>query len=216
MLHKSSAEAFKRALVLYRSQKIETDAQYDILDKILLNYGRVLAKLKQYDEALANFNNIKKVNIANQCEKAFTYFRAELFEKAYSLYETTLRSLATDDETTSHLLVAMAAAAYLYQGPGDAKWLLLLSYVFFFFSSIYDKQKPSTFLFIYNFFRFYDLKPSSVHGLFACCALGMLHSDLGTSELALNELNVYKNDPLYLDHIVLFQSYIHLFKVIIN
>ncbi|KAK6642788.1 hypothetical protein RUM43_004290 [Polyplax serrata] len=187
MLYRSSVEAFRRALEIVESGKgpaNEGDRE-ELTDKILLNFSRVLSQLNRFDEALTLLKQIKKANFTNQCELAVTYFKAKLYEEAYSSYETTLEWLAPDTEMKSHILVAMAAVVYLHQGQEDAKILLMQAC---------------------------QLKPTSVQGLFACCALGMLHSDLALSELALKELDVYKNDARYLTHIALFQAYIYLFK----
>jgi hypothetical protein len=59
------------------------------------------------------------------------------------------------------------------------------------------------------------LKPPSVQGLFAFCALGMLHSDLTLAELAVRELEPHKDSPEYVSHIAVFKAYIHFLQVII-
>lgn len=129
MLYKSSAEAFQKSLELAEAEKLkgkENDFS-DMINKILLNYGRVLSKLNLYDEALAHLKRITKATFTNQCELAVTYFKAKLYEEAYSSYETTLEWLAPDTEMKSHILVAMAAVVYLHQGQEDAKILLMQS-----------------------------------------------------------------------------------------
>lgn len=55
-----------------------------------------------------------------------------------------------------------------------------------------------------------------MQGLFASCALGMLHSDLQLSKLVLKELQPYSEDPQYMADIALFQAYTHFIQVINN
>jgi hypothetical protein len=57
------------------------------------------------------------------------------------------------------------------------------------------------------------LKPPSVQGLFAFCSLGMLHSDLTLTELALKELIPYRDSPEYVSHIAVFKAYTHFLQV---
>lgn len=126
-LHRRSAEAFRRALILLEAEKVSKENEEkhsDKLDKVLLNYGRVLVNLRMYDDALDHLKRIKKATFANQCGISAAYFKAGRYEEAYSSYETTLEWLAPN-RYKSHILVAMAAVLYLYQGQEDAKILLM-------------------------------------------------------------------------------------------
>ncbi|KAL0279062.1 UNVERIFIED_CONTAM: hypothetical protein PYX00_000699 [Menopon gallinae] len=187
-LYNPSCKAFQNAVSLLISSprdKSQGDEQTDILDKALLNYGRSLTNVGKPEEAIEVLKQIRKANFVNQCALALAYFKAKKYEEAYSSYATTLEWLAPDSGFKSHILVAMATVVYMHQGMEDAKILLMQAS---------------------------RLKPPSVQGLFACCALGMLHSDLLFSELSLKELSQYKDEPKYLNHIAVFESYTYLFK----
>jgi superkiller protein 3 len=51
-------------------------------------------------------------------------FSAKKYEDSYAAYETALEWLAPTDGQKSHILVAMAAVAYMCQGLEDSKTLL--------------------------------------------------------------------------------------------
>lgn len=51
-------------------------------------------------------------------------FSAKMYEDSYAAYETALEWLAPTDGQKSHILVAMAAVAYMCQGLEDSKTLL--------------------------------------------------------------------------------------------
>lgn len=125
-LYKGSAEAFYKALELLGERNENNTSR---LDKILLNYSRVLSNMDRYEEAIKHLKLIKIPTFANQCELAFAFFKAKFYEDSYSSYETTLEWFASDTEMKSHILVAMAAVVYLHQGHEDAKILLMQSLV---------------------------------------------------------------------------------------
>nr|CAD7589451.1 unnamed protein product [Timema genevievae] len=175
-LYRGAAEAFESALNLLQSEE-----QLSVRDKVLGNYGRVLVQLQRYDEAIESYQQVKQANFYTQCGLALAYFKAEKYEDSYVAYETALEWLAPDDGFKSHVLVAMAAMTYMFQGVEDSKILL---------------------------FQCIQLKPPSVQGLFASCALGMLHSDLNLSELTFKELLPYKDEPEFVNHIAVFRAYL--------
>nr|CAD7400214.1 unnamed protein product [Timema poppensis] len=179
-LYRGAAEAFESALNLLQSEE-----QLSVRDKVLGNYGRVLVQLQRYDEAIKSYQQVKQANFYTQCGLALAYFKAEKYEDSYVAYETALEWLAPDDGFKSHVLVAMAAMTYMFQGVEDSKILLF--------------QWPRSNI---------QLKPPSVQGLFASCALGMLHSDLNLSELTFKELLPYKDEPEFVNHIAVFRAYL--------
>lgn len=66
---------------------------------------------------------------------------------------------------------------------------------------------------ILNYFYSIQLKPVPVYGLFAACAFGMLNSKLKLSKLVLKELENFKNEAEYSNHIAIFKSYCEVFQV---
>ncbi|XP_063225938.1 superkiller complex protein 3 [Bacillus rossius redtenbacheri] len=176
-LYGGAARAFEKALGLLASKD-----EVSLQDQVLENHGRVLVQLQKYDEAIRSYQQIKQASFHSQCSLAVAFFKAEKYEDSYITYETALEWLAPDDGAKSHVLVAMAAMTYLFQGVEDCKILL---------------------------FQCIQLKPPSVQGLFASCALGMLHGDLNLSELTLKELLQYKDNPEFVAHIAVFKAYIY-------
>ncbi|PNF23763.1 hypothetical protein B7P43_G16832 [Cryptotermes secundus] len=176
-LYRGAAEAFETAL-----QLLATDEDSTLRDIVLNNHGRVLVYLQRYEEAICQYQKIKKADFITQCGLSVAYFKAKMYEDSYAAYETALEWLAPTDGQKSHILVAMAAVAYMCQGLEDSKTLL---------------------------FQCITLKPPSVQGLFAFCSLGMLHSDLTLAELALKELIPYRDSPEYVSHIAVFKAYTH-------
>nr|CAD7458188.1 unnamed protein product [Timema tahoe] len=118
-LYRGAAEAFESALNLLQSEE-----NLSVRDKVLGNYGRVLVQLQRYDEAIKSYQQVKQANFYTQCGLALAYFKAEKYEDSYVAYETALEWLAPDDGFKSHVLVAMAAMTYMFQGVEDSKILL--------------------------------------------------------------------------------------------
>lgn len=52
-----------------------------------------------------------------------------------------------------------------------------------------------------------------VAGLFSCCSMGILHSEMSLTEVALKELACYKDDARYLAKIALLEAFAALIKV---
>lgn len=161
---------------------LETAEDTTLSDMVYSNHGRVLVQLHQYEKAICVYQQVKKPDFSTQCGLSVAYFKAKRYEDSYSAYETALVWLAPTDGEKSHILVAMAAVAYKCQGVEDCKTLL---------------------------FQCVKLKPPSVQGLFAFCSLGMLHSDITLTELALKELMPHKDSPEYVSHIANFRAYTH-------
>ncbi|XP_046996555.1 tetratricopeptide repeat protein 37 [Schistocerca americana] len=163
-------------------QLLESEEGDEKRDIVFANYGRVLVQLQQYDAAIKSYLQVKKATFKTQCGLAVAYFKAEKYEESYETYDSVLHWLASDDGLKSHVLVAMATMAYKFQGVEDSKTLLLQSA---------------------------QLKPPSVEGYFALCALGMLNEDLNLTEVVLKELVSYDDDPNYVMHIAVFRAYMH-------
>lgn len=66
---------------------------------------------------------------------------------------------------------------------------------------------------LHGFLHSTRLKPVPVHGLFAACAFGILNKELMLSKLVLKELDAFKHDERYIQHIALFNSYYQIFQV---
>ncbi|XP_069681678.1 tetratricopeptide repeat protein 37 [Periplaneta americana] len=161
---------------------LEADSDSTLSDMVHSNLGRVLVELQRYSEAIQQYQAVQKADFVTQCGLAMAYFKANQYEDSYASYETAMEWLAPTDGFKSHIFVAMAAMAYMCQGAEDSKTLL---------------------------FKCIELQPPSVQGLFAFCSLGMLHTDLTLSELALKELAPHRDNPAHVGHIAVFKAYTH-------
>ncbi|XP_041977159.1 tetratricopeptide repeat protein 37 [Aricia agestis] len=160
-LLRSSLDSYTKALEL-----AENTEQKNI---ILLNVGRVLLRLENYDEAITTYKAITEASLNSTCGLALALFKNGLYEESYSVYDTALHWLCNAEEEKSDLLVAMAGIVYKFKGMEDAKTLL--------FHSIQVSQKNPT-----------------PYCLFAICSLGIMHSDTSLSRLALGELAKYEKE----------------------
>ncbi|PSN51235.1 Tetratricopeptide repeat protein 37 [Blattella germanica] len=118
-LYQGAAQAFELALRVLDNSKDDT-----LSDMVRSNYGRVLVQLQQYEDAINQYKEVKKADTVTQCGLALAYFKANKYQESYSAYETALEWLAPTDGMKSHILVAMAAMAYMFQGVEDSKTLL--------------------------------------------------------------------------------------------
>ncbi|KAF4526622.1 hypothetical protein B566_EDAN015391 [Ephemera danica] len=146
------------------------------------NLARVLSSLGRNAEAVEHLKVLSEPSFHSQCLLALAYFKDGKFQESFTAYDSAWHWLAEDDAQKSHILVAKAAMAYMFQGSEGAKSLL---------------------------FQCASLKPVSVQGLFSTCAIGMLHKDLQLSKLVLKELQPYVDDTRYMADIALFQAYTH-------
>ena len=108
------------------------------------------------------------------------FIAAGRFEQSYQAYEATLNHLAGEGSEKAHVLCAMAAMAYMFQDVDDVKTLL---------------------------FQCIQIQPSTVAGLLAAAALGLLHDDKNLTNLVLCELEPYKDNPEYRHHVATLQAY---------
>ncbi|XP_064071662.1 superkiller complex protein 3 [Vanessa tameamea] len=164
-------------------QKALQYAEEDYQNIILLNIGRILLRLEKYDEAIKIYKAITEASLNSACGLAFGLFKKELYEEAYSAYDTALQWLSNTDDDKADLLVAMAGIVYMFKGMDDAKTLL--------FHSIQVSQKKPT-----------------ANSLFAICSLGLIHADQSLSKLALSELQKYEKDSRYGYDIGFLKSYL--------
>ena len=77
--------------------------------------------------ALAQFKGIilSKIVKRKLCLIHYTYNQiAKNYEESYSVYESALEYLASNETEKSLILVAMSAMIYIFQGESDAKELL--------------------------------------------------------------------------------------------
>lgn len=103
-------------------------------------------------------------------------FSAERYEESYSTYENVLEYLADTDSQKGHILCAMAAMAYMFEGIDAVKTLL---------------------------FQCIEIEPRIVAGLLAAAALGVIHDDQNLSNLILKELESFRDDEEHRHHIAL-------------
>lgn len=158
-------------------------AENDKKNIVLLNIGRVLVRLNQYDDAIKIYKAITEASFDSTAGLALSLYKKGFYEESYSVYDTALQWLSNDDSEKADLLVAMAGIVYMFKGRDDAKTLL--------FHSIQVAQKKPT-----------------PHSLFAICSLGLIHSDQSLSKLALGELKKYEKENNYGFDIGFLKSYL--------
>ncbi len=93
------------------------------------NLARVYTTLGRCDDATELYGSLQESELSSACGLALAHFKANRHAEAYVTYEAALQWLASDDEKRSHLLVAMAMAAFRRDFPeaGTARDLLLES-----------------------------------------------------------------------------------------
>ncbi|XP_046485171.1 superkiller complex protein 3 isoform X1 [Neodiprion pinetum] len=151
-------------------------------DSLRVNLSRSLVQLNKFDEAVQLCQGIKNADFNSHCQLALSLFKAERYEESYGAYEAALHWLAGDGSDKAHVLCAMAAMAYMFQGVDDAKTLL---------------------------FQCIRIQPPTVSGLLAAAALGLLHQDINLTALVLKELKPYQDHPEHRNHITLLSAYAH-------
>ncbi|XP_046427826.1 tetratricopeptide repeat protein 37 isoform X2 [Neodiprion fabricii] len=151
-------------------------------DSLRVNLSRSLVQLNKFDEAVQLCQGIKNADFNSHCQLALSLFKAERYEESYGAYEAALHWLAGDGSDKAHVLCAMAAMAYMFQGVDDAKTLL---------------------------FQCIRIQPPTVSGLLAAAALGLLHQDINLTALVLRELKPYQDHPEHRNHITLLSAYAH-------
>ncbi|XP_023290658.1 tetratricopeptide repeat protein 37 [Orussus abietinus] len=171
-LYRPASKAFSRALALVE--------EGDKKDAVLVNLARVLLQVGKYQEAVEHCRAVEKASFKSHCQLALSLFKAERFEESYAAYEAALHWLADASSDKGHVLCAMAAMAYMFQGVDDVKTLL---------------------------FQCILIQPSVVPGLLAAAALGILHGDVNLITLVLKELQSHRDHPDHRHHIVRLMAY---------
>jgi superkiller protein 3 len=167
-------EAFRNALSLSKENN---------RDFCRVNYGRLLARLGKYSQAIDMFTKIEAATFNSGSGLALTLFKDEHYKESYEAYESTLHWLSEEPQLQSDLLVALASMAYMFEGPEAAKTLL--------FQSI-QLEKPSPW------------------GFYSTLSLGLLHSDFNLAKLVLTELQRLKDRKDCLEHFGVLSCYFHL------
>ncbi|XP_008195456.1 superkiller complex protein 3 [Tribolium castaneum] len=168
-------EAFKNALTL--SDKKQRDLAR-------VNYGRLLAALGKYQQAVDSFTKVEAATFNSGSGLALALFKDKLYKESYEVYESTLHWLSDDSNLQSNLLVALASMAYMFEGPEAAKTLL--------FQSI-------------------QLENPSPWGFYAISSLGLLHDDFNLTDLVLSELKKIISRSCG-PHFAVLASYFHLLQ----
>lgn len=182
LLLRSALKSYEKAL-----QYCEGDKK----NIALLNMGRILTRMGNYDDAINAYKSITEASLNSTTGLALALFKKGFFEEAYSAYETALQWLSETDEDKADLLVAMASSVYTQKGVNDTKTLL--------FRSIQASQKKPT-----------------AHSLFAVCSLGLLHADKSLSKLAICEMQKYDKDDEFVFDIGFLKSYLHVYDENMN
>lgn len=152
------------------------------MDKMKANLARLYTYLDRCDEATELYGTLQESELSSACGIALAHFKANRHAESYVTYEAALHWLASDDEKRSHLLVAMAMAAFRRDFP-DAEAANLL---------LYESSQ---------------LQPPSVYGLLALGALGLLTEDDTLTTAAFQELLPYQTEPRYVADISRLSSY---------
>ncbi|KAH1001196.1 hypothetical protein HUJ04_013439 [Dendroctonus ponderosae] len=160
----SAKKAFKHALVL---------AERAHKDLARTNYGRLLYRTGEYEEAIEMFSHVEAATFSSGAGFALALFRNGQYEESYAAYEQALHWLTEEQTSQSELLVALASMAYKFQGADAAKTLL--------FQSI-------------------GLNPPSPWSLYATFALSLLQKDWKLSQLVLKELVALETSSFGLNH----------------
>ena len=87
------------------------------IDKIKANLARVYTSLGRCDDATELYGSLQESELSSACGLALAHFKANRHAEAYVTYEAALQWLASDDGMRSHLLVAMAMAAFRRDFP---------------------------------------------------------------------------------------------------
>lgn len=198
-LYKPAVEVFTSALKLVRNDEER--------DSLRVNLSRVLLQLNVPDKAVEICQGVRNANFKSHCQLAVSLFKGDLselftlaqftirylinepissfhlaarYEESYGAYEAALHWLAGDGSEKAHVLCAMAAMAYMFQGADDAKTLL---------------------------FQCIQIQPPTVPGFLAAAALGLLNQDFNLTALVLKELKPFKDHPEHRSHITLLSAY---------
>lgn len=115
-LHRNALKAFEHTVTLAKTDKNR--------DLAFVNYGRRLIAQGRYESAINTLNSIVEANFSGGCALALAQFKSGDYEQSYDTYETSMQWLAESEHVQSHVLVALAAMAYMFQGPDSAKTLL--------------------------------------------------------------------------------------------
>lgn len=115
-LHRNALKAFEHSVSLLKSGKDK--------DMALVNYGRRLTAQGRYENAISALNSITEANFSGGCGLALAQFKSGDYEQSYDTYEASMQWLADSEQVQSHVLVALAAMAYMFQGADSAKTLL--------------------------------------------------------------------------------------------
>ncbi|XP_015109958.1 tetratricopeptide repeat protein 37 isoform X2 [Diachasma alloeum] len=175
-LLRPAAEQFSAALRLSEEALSPENHQ----DMVRVNYARVLVQLGEYEKAVKICQGTKTPSFRSHCQLALALFKAARYEESYEAYGAALQWLADAGSDEAHVLCAMAAMAYMFQGVDQVKTLL---------------------------YQCIQIQPPIVAGLLASAALGLLHEDYNLSALVLNELQAYKDDPEYRHHVAILTAY---------
>lgn len=91
---------------------------------MLSNLAYTYLKNDQPLEAVEAFNGVTEATFRSTIGLAYAHFKAKQYENSYSVYESALEWLATNDREKALILVAMSSMVYAFQGESDAKTVL--------------------------------------------------------------------------------------------
>lgn len=114
-LWRYAIQAFDAAL-----NKVEGETK----DVILTNIGYCYLKVTEPLKAVDAFSTVAAATYKSTIGLALAYFKAEQYQESYSVYDSALQWLASNDSEKSMILIATSSMVYAFQGQDDAKNLL--------------------------------------------------------------------------------------------
>lgn len=119
--------SFRQGLWNYAIQAFNSalkKSEGTIKDVVLTNLGYCYLKVNEPSKAAESFNAVASATYKSTIGLALSYFKADQFQEAYSVYDSALQWLASNDAEKSMILIATSAIVYAFQGQKDAKNLL--------------------------------------------------------------------------------------------
>uniref|UniRef100_A0A1B0CTC3 Tetratricopeptide repeat protein 37 n=1 Tax=Lutzomyia longipalpis TaxID=7200 RepID=A0A1B0CTC3_LUTLO len=179
-LYREASAVFSRALA-----KAHNAEDYDA---IACNLAYAELKRGNYSEAIEAFKRIQNASYRVSLGLAFSYFKDQQYQEAYSVYENILQDKTLNSVEQATILMAMSSMIYVFHDENETKKVI---------------------------YQILDLPNRPVEGLYSACALGILHEDSQLAELVVKELNNIESiemTDINCHHIAFLSSQFYLLK----
>lgn len=206
LLERQKLYNLARKVLIQALENLQVEKHKDI---VRINLARVLVQQSDYQEAIKLCKEVQTPSFISQCQLALALFKgsiqylliksyqlnslicitpktfsiiicaAEIYEESYETYNAALDSLAEDASEKGHVLCAMAAMAYMFQGLEEVKTLL---------------------------FQCIRIQPPTIAGFLSTAALGLLHNEANLTRLVLKELVQFREHIEYRNDITFIQA----------